>query len=264
MAGHRDGALWGSFVAEALCMGPHWVYDMDALRENYGSITGYTLPTVMDYHVGRQPGDFTHLGDQALLLLESIEKRNGLDRDGWAADWLEWAESYEGYHDAASKQTRRHLQAGDPVETAGSDSTELAGASRIAAVVYYYWDSPDEMMRRPRNRLTSPTILTSSSKRPHSSFTPSTQSRTAIPRSKLCVLPLPHRSTLHFRPPTGLRKASLRRALTRPMLSASSGAPAISASRSRRSLSSSVVTRMTTERPKLRMPRPVETPPHVR
>ncbi len=86
------------------------------------------------------------------MLLESIEKRNGFDRDGWAADWLEWAESYEGYHDAASKQTRRHLQAGDPVETAGSDSTELAGASRIAAVVFYYWDSPDEMMRAAKEQ----------------------------------------------------------------------------------------------------------------
>ena len=147
MAGHRDGALWGSFVADALCMGPHWIYDIAALRENYVPLTGYTLPTVMDYHAGRQPGDFTHLGDQALLLLESIDKRNGFDRDGWAADWRACFESYEGYFDAATKQTLRHLRAGDPVETAGSDSTELAGASRIAAVVYYYWDAPAEMMR---------------------------------------------------------------------------------------------------------------------
>lgn len=152
MAAHRDGALWGSFIAEAICMGPHWVYDIDALRETYVPITGYTEPGVMDYHVGRQPGDFTHLGDQAMLLLESIEKRNGFDRDGWAADWLAWVESYEGYHDAASKQTRRHLQAGDPVDTAGSDSTELAGASRIAAIVYYYWDSPEEMMKAAREQ----------------------------------------------------------------------------------------------------------------
>ena len=152
MAGHRDGALWGSLVSEALCMGPHWIYDIDALQENYTPITGYTLPTVMDYHVGRKPGDFTHLGDQALLLLDSIEKRGGFNRDGWAADWRECFESYEGYHDAATKQTLRHLQAGDPVETAGSDSTELAGASRIAAVVYHYWDSPEEMMRAAREQ----------------------------------------------------------------------------------------------------------------
>jgi len=147
MAGHRDGALWGSFVADALCMGSHWIYDIDALREHYVPIAGYSQPTVMDYHAGRQPGDFTHLGDQALLLLASIEKRGGFDRDGWATDWRECFESYEGYHDAATKQTLRHLQAGDPVEVAGSDSTELAGAARIAPVVYHYWDSPAEMMR---------------------------------------------------------------------------------------------------------------------
>lgn len=152
MAGHRDGALWGSFVADALCMGPHWVYDIDALRETYVPITGYTEPTVMDYHAGRQPGELTHLGDQALLLLESIEKRDGFDKHGWAADWRECFESYTGYHDAATKQTLRHLQAGDSVDEAGSDSTELAGASRIAAVVYRYWDDPAEMMRAAREQ----------------------------------------------------------------------------------------------------------------
>ncbi len=152
MAGHRDGALWASFVADALSMGPHWVYDIAALRENYGSITGYTYPTVMDYHKGRNPGDLTHLGDQALLLLESIQKRDGFDRDGWASDWRAFIEEYGGYLDAASKQTIRHLRAGDPIDTAGSDSTELAGASRIAAAVHFYWDDPEQMMRSSKEQ----------------------------------------------------------------------------------------------------------------
>ncbi|MEZ4521162.1 MAG: ADP-ribosylglycohydrolase family protein [Thermomicrobiales bacterium] len=90
--------------------------------------------------------------DQALLLLESIRKHDGFERDPWAADWREYFESYEGYFDAATKQTLRHLQAGDPVETAGSDSTEMAGASRIAAVVYRYWDSPDRMMEAAKQQ----------------------------------------------------------------------------------------------------------------
>ncbi len=152
MAGHRNGALWGSFVSDALSMGPHWVYDIAALRENYGSISGYTSPTVMKYHEGRKAGDFTHLGDQALLLLKSIEKRGGFDRDGWASDWQAFIDTYDGYFDAATKQTIRHLRAGDPVETAGSDSTELAGASRLAAVVKYYWDDDEMMMRAAREQ----------------------------------------------------------------------------------------------------------------
>lgn len=152
MTASRDGALWGSFVADAFSMGPHWIYDIDALRENYGSISGYTRPKVMDYHAGREPGDFTHLGDQALLLLESIRHRGGFDRDGWAADWRSYFEHYDGYFDAATKQTLRHLQAGDPVETAGSDSTELAGASRVAAVIHRYWDDPDRMMQAAREQ----------------------------------------------------------------------------------------------------------------
>jgi ADP-ribosylglycohydrolase len=148
--GDRVGMLWGSFVADALSLGPHWVYDIDTLRAHYGSISGYTEPTVMPYHTGRKPGDFTHLGDQSLLLLESIRKRGGFDRDGWAADWLAFFETYDGYFDAATKQTTRHLKAGDPVETAGSDSTELAGAARIAPIAYHYWGKPDQMLAAAR------------------------------------------------------------------------------------------------------------------
>jgi ADP-ribosylglycohydrolase len=87
-----------------------------------------------------------------LWLLQSIDKREGFDRDGWAADWQAHIDTYDGYFDAATKQTIRHLRAGDPVDIAGSDSTELAGATRLAAVIHYYWDDDEQMLRAAREQ----------------------------------------------------------------------------------------------------------------
>jgi hypothetical protein len=38
------GALWGIFIGDALAMPAHWYYDVDALHEDYGTITGYVAP----------------------------------------------------------------------------------------------------------------------------------------------------------------------------------------------------------------------------
>jgi ADP-ribosylglycohydrolase len=39
------GALMGAFIGDALALGPHWYYDLDELRADYGDwIDGYTDP----------------------------------------------------------------------------------------------------------------------------------------------------------------------------------------------------------------------------
>ncbi len=40
------GALWGIFIGDALAMPAHWYYDVEALQEDYGTITGYVAPRV--------------------------------------------------------------------------------------------------------------------------------------------------------------------------------------------------------------------------
>ena len=42
------GALLGAFIGDALALGPHWYYNLDELRADFGEwITGYTDPGAM-------------------------------------------------------------------------------------------------------------------------------------------------------------------------------------------------------------------------
>ncbi|QEA14123.1 ADP-ribosylglycohydrolase family protein [Comamonas flocculans] len=61
------GALMGALVGEALAVGPHWYYDLDALRAAFGPwISDYAAPKPGHYHHGLKAGE----SSQAGLLLE--------------------------------------------------------------------------------------------------------------------------------------------------------------------------------------------------
>ncbi|MDD2670687.1 ADP-ribosylglycohydrolase family protein, partial [Zoogloea sp.] len=47
------GALLGAFIGDALALGPHWYYDLDELRADYGNwVSDYTDPMPGRYHSG--------------------------------------------------------------------------------------------------------------------------------------------------------------------------------------------------------------------
>ncbi|MDX6750924.1 ADP-ribosylglycohydrolase family protein [Geminicoccaceae bacterium 1502E] len=74
------GAVLGQFVGDALCLGSHWYYDM-AERDRIlpGGPEGFDRPVDGHYHAGRGPGDLTHYGEAALILLRSLAAQDGLD-----------------------------------------------------------------------------------------------------------------------------------------------------------------------------------------
>ncbi len=118
-----------ALVADAFSLGAHWVYDQEEIAEAYPQgMREFSAPLV-DYHDGKRAGDLTHYGDQALMLHDSIEKRDGFDADGWREDWLEAMKGFRGYVDGATKET---------LKTEGkvpSPSSDLGGAARIAAIM---------------------------------------------------------------------------------------------------------------------------------
>lgn len=121
-----------SFFGDALALGPHWIYDAAAIAARYpGGIRDYDDPR-SSYHPGKAAGDFTHLGDQALALLQSLAGHGG-SLAAWPADWQAWAERIRGdkgsYFDGATRGTLENLAAG---RRQPSDSSDLAGAARIA------------------------------------------------------------------------------------------------------------------------------------
>uniref|UniRef100_UPI00333E18E6 ADP-ribosylglycohydrolase family protein n=1 Tax=Castellaniella defragrans TaxID=75697 RepID=UPI00333E18E6 len=75
-----QGALIGAFVGDALALGPHWYYDLDALRADYGVwITDYTDPRPGRYHAGLKAGHSSQAGYLLELTLRSLVECDGYD-----------------------------------------------------------------------------------------------------------------------------------------------------------------------------------------
>ncbi len=74
------GALMGAFVGDALGLGPHWYYDLDALRRDYGPwISDYTEPRPGRYHAGLRAGQSSQAGWLLELTLRSLAGRGAYD-----------------------------------------------------------------------------------------------------------------------------------------------------------------------------------------
>ncbi len=74
------GAIMGAFIGDALGLGPHWYYDLAALRRAYGEwITGYTDPQPGRYHEGSKAGQLSQAGFILALTVRSLVERGGYD-----------------------------------------------------------------------------------------------------------------------------------------------------------------------------------------
>jgi ADP-ribosylglycohydrolase/fermentation-respiration switch protein FrsA (DUF1100 family) len=134
---HRHAALLGAFLGDALSLGAHWIYNPSKIERVFGGITDLVDPREESarYHPGKSAGDFTHYGDQTLTLLRSLASRREFDLTGFAEDWRTMWPTYSGYVDSATQVALANLQAGAAPESSGSDSNDLAGASRIAPLL---------------------------------------------------------------------------------------------------------------------------------
>ncbi|WP_410474767.1 ADP-ribosylglycohydrolase family protein [Guyparkeria sp. TX1] len=74
------GAIMGAFIGDALGLGPHWYYNLEELRRDYGDwIDGYTDPKPGRYHEGLKAGQLSQAGVILDLTLRSLVAANGYD-----------------------------------------------------------------------------------------------------------------------------------------------------------------------------------------
>lgn len=140
-----EAALWGSFCADAYALGAHWVYDVDEISSAGLDFDAYNDP-LTSYHKEKKAGDFTHYGDQALWLLESIALEKEFQLGQFASRWRTYIECYQGYIDGASKHTYDALCSGKGVLACGSSSHDLSVVGRLMPIVYRYHENFDAMM----------------------------------------------------------------------------------------------------------------------
>ena len=73
MKDRAAGAIMGAFIGDALALGPHWYYDLNELRRDYGDwINGYTDPKPGRYHDGLKAGQLSQAGFILILMLRSL------------------------------------------------------------------------------------------------------------------------------------------------------------------------------------------------
>lgn len=131
-----------SFTADSLALETHWIYSQQKIHELHPE----GLPTIgaprTDYHTGKVAGDFTHYGDQTLVLLRSLVKRGGFAPGDWAEDWTAFWESQPiSYLDRATAATLANGNQGTP---GPSTSADLAASARLAPLLAATSSAPIE------------------------------------------------------------------------------------------------------------------------
>lgn len=147
------GAVIGQFIGDALCLGSHWYYDMEAReRALPGGPQGFDRPVEGHYHAGREPGDPTHYGEAALLVLRSLARRRGLDvvDQGQLMVRCFGAPERRGYIDRTTRELLArwrtwHEQPGaEPYGFQdGADDDQNITTSRLAPLVVCHAGDPD-------------------------------------------------------------------------------------------------------------------------
>lgn len=143
------GAIWGALVGDAACLGSHWIYNLEELAQRFpDGVTGFEAPAAGHYHYGKQPGDLTHYGDAALLLLRSVAERGGFDPVDFGGRFVALfaSNSYQGYRDHATRDTLESyaaFMAGSPGTPyhfqGGGNDDQPATVTRLAPVVAAHW-----------------------------------------------------------------------------------------------------------------------------
>ena len=149
MTTKTQAAVMGAFVADALSLGAHWVYNTRVIDKKFGRVEQYHDP-LTSYHEGKRAGDFTHYGDQLLVLLEVLAASDGFEAQAFARAWRDFFSSYTGYFDQATKTTLENMAAGGDLTQCASTSDDLAGAARMASLVCRYADDPEGLVQAAR------------------------------------------------------------------------------------------------------------------
>lgn len=153
-----EGAILGAFIGDALGLGPHWYYDLDALRRDYGDwIDGYTDPRPDRYHAGLKAGDLSQAGIILELTLQSLTACGGYDEadfcrrlDTELFPHLDGtpAQGPGGYTSQSIREAwRRRVEQQRPWGDTGGHADTTEAIERTLALAVRYARQPRELAR---------------------------------------------------------------------------------------------------------------------
>ena len=150
------GALMGAFVGEALGVGPHWYYDLEQLRRDYGEwVAGYTDPRPERYHSGLKAGQPSQAGIILALTLRSLVECGGydeadfcrrMDRDLFPFLDGTPANGPGGYTSQSIREAwRRRVKEGLPWGRTGGHADNTEAIERTLAIAVRYAFKPRQL-----------------------------------------------------------------------------------------------------------------------
>ncbi|SDH34115.1 ADP-ribosylglycohydrolase family protein [Nitrosomonas sp. Nm132] len=150
------GAIMGAFIGDALGLGPHWYYNLDELRNDYGDwIDGYTDPKPNRYHVGCKAGQLSQAGFILALTVRSLVDCGGYDQDDFCQRMDE--ELFPlldgtpvcgpgGYTSQSIREAwRRRVQQKRPWGQTGSHADTTEAIERTLAIAVRYAFQPSQL-----------------------------------------------------------------------------------------------------------------------
>ncbi|SFM73253.1 ADP-ribosylglycohydrolase family protein [Nitrosomonas communis] len=161
------GAIMGAFIGDALGLGPHWYYDLNELRRDYGDwISDYTDPKPNRYHAGCKAGQLSQAGFILALTLRSLVERGEYNQDDFCRRLDEElfplldgtpVSGPGGYTSQSIREAwRRRVQQQLPWGQTGSHADTTEAIERTLAIAVRYAFQPDQLAAA----ITSNTMLT--------------------------------------------------------------------------------------------------------
>ena len=150
MSEQAKAMIMASFAGDSLALGVHWIYSVKRIAEEFGRVEAFLKPQPDSYHPTKGRGEFTHYGDQTLVLLHSLAQKGTFDLEDFSLRWQSLFDGYAGYYDQATRATLHNFSSGASPLESGSSSNDIAGAARIAPVVCCLRNSPDALVAASR------------------------------------------------------------------------------------------------------------------
>jgi ADP-ribosylglycohydrolase len=164
---HAQGAILGALIGDALALGPHWYYNLEEQRCDYGEwISDYTDPKPDRYHAGLKAGQLSQAGYLLTMMLQSLASCGGYDEEDFCRR-LE-AELFPqldgtpvagpgGYTSQSIREAwRRRVQQQLPWSQTGGHADTTEAIERTLAIAVRYAQQPKHLARA----ITSNTVLT--------------------------------------------------------------------------------------------------------
>ena len=161
------GALVGAFIGEALAMGPHWYYNLEELRRDYGDwISDYTDPQPNRYHAGLKAGQLTQAGYLLKMMMQSLAEFGDYDEkdfcfriDSQLFPLLDGTpiSGPGGYTSQSIREAwRRRVEQGLPWSETGGHADTTEAIERTLSIAVLYAQQPHKLAEA----IASNTLLT--------------------------------------------------------------------------------------------------------